>query len=53
MNFMTDWAAMVAGILELFYSDVNMSPLFLALALIVRGNPGDLSGIRDRLRKGF
>lgn len=29
MNFMTDWAAMVAGILELFYSDVNMSPLFL------------------------
>lgn len=29
MNFMTDWAAMVAGILESFYSVVKMSPLFL------------------------
>lgn len=28
INFMTDWAAIVAEILELFYSVVNMSPLF-------------------------
>lgn len=35
MNFMTDWAAMVAGILELFYSDVNMSPLFLEVQLLL------------------